>query len=218
MNHFFDENNQDRTLTSCRQFSPLNQRQNFGSSVDALESHPSSKTLRIFCKTCEAEVGLYQVLQSSVTLFKWQIFCDSQPLQRTPTSSQCLSAILSASMARSGSSKAIIIPPQAGLEESYTIHMWVLNPSVSYSSSLTNARGLAMKVLWKRIDPTKALKMLESFTSDVQEVSLPDSTIREIGGILLSQTRNLLPPPERIFQGWQVSLLQRWEEVDDKQQ
>lgn len=52
--------------------------------------------------------------------------------------------------------------------------------------------------------------MLESMTSDVQEVNLPlPAIVAAAEG--LKRSSGLLPPGERVFKGWNIGLLDKWE-------
>ncbi|KAH7329079.1 ubiquitin-conjugating enzyme E2-binding protein [Stachybotrys elegans] len=185
------------------------------SSALALDSAPSSKLLRVFCQGCRADVGLYRVAASSVSLYKWQIRCDTISSGALPTSTECLSGSLITSISRSGSAKSIVMPhvptAQAGQGSSeQVLHLWVLNSSLKYSSSSVPGKQAAIKVFYKDVDVESAYKLMESMNSDIQEINFPSAAIASVREQLHSSTL-LLPRQMRSFQGWNVGLLARWD-------
>ena len=67
-----------------------------------------------------------------------------------------------------------------------------------------------MKVLYQTISVDKAYEMIESLTSDVQDISLPSSVIKESRATLVA-SNGLLPERDQEFKDWRVGLLERWE-------
>ncbi|KAF4455032.1 hypothetical protein F53441_2593 [Fusarium austroafricanum] len=184
----------------------------------ALNEDESKKFLHIFCRKCATEVGLYNIAALSVTLFKWQITCQTNTQDPSPSSSECLAATLMATISRSGSSKSIITPHILGTVKPgpvvahQNLHLWVLNPNVVYAASSTAGRKTAMKILYKHIDSAEGDKLITSMNSDVQEIALPEAAIKAAEECLLSSGQ-LLPVHERTFREWNVGLLGRWEPV-----
>ncbi|KAI5466345.1 ubiquitin-conjugating enzyme E2-binding protein [Mariannaea sp. PMI_226] len=188
----------------------------FDMSSLALDNSVPQKFIYIFCKSCQREIGLFNILAASVTLFKWQISCQTLTPSRGPSSLECLVATLIATISRSGSSKSILTPHILGPssvaagQSRQDLHLWVLNPNVTYaSSSLTGCRT-AMKILHKDIDSEEGGKLIESLNSDVQEITLPMASIDAARDKLKSNSL-LLPTGERSFKEWRVSLLDRWD-------
>lgn len=64
-----------------------------------------------------------------------------------------------------------------------------------------------MKVFWKEVTDEEAAKLIDT----VEEVPLPTNAIQQISACL-HDSALLLPPSTRKFQGWDVGLLERWEE------
>ncbi|KAF5022241.1 hypothetical protein F66182_5714 [Fusarium sp. NRRL 66182] len=182
----------------------------------ALGDDEAKKFLHMYCQKCETEVGLYNVAASSVTLFKWQITCQTNTPDPSPTSPECLAATLMATISRSGSSKSIITPHVLGPVNpkpdvaGQNLHLWVLNPNVVYTASSAVGRKTAMKILYKHIDSAKGDELITSMTSDVQEITLPEAAIRAAEECLLSSSY-LLPAQERTLNEWNIALLGRWE-------
>lgn len=175
------------------------------------------KYMLVFCQSCRSEVGLYNVYASSVILFKWQVLCKTVEPSQAPTSLQCLAATLTATISRSGSAKSVIMPYNLaanggdGMDENsrLALHLWVLNPYLIYASSSLGGMQGVMKVLYRIIDCEQGDKMIESMTSDVQEISLPASVIQAARESLETSTL-VLPEHERQFRDWSVGLIDRW--------
>ncbi|KAH8737099.1 ubiquitin-conjugating enzyme E2-binding protein [Ilyonectria robusta] len=182
----------------------------------ALDDTAPRKFLHVFCKKCRTEVGLFNILALSVTLFKWQITCQTLAPSLSPSSSECLAATLMATISRSGSSKSIITPHMLGPSSSEPdvsrrdLYLWVLNPNVVYSSSSVSGSKTAMKILYRGIGVEEGNGLIDSLNSDVQEISLPQPAIEAATEKLLLSGL-LLPTRERTFKEWQVGLLGRWE-------
>ena len=188
-----------------------------------MDESQTSKYLHVYCKSCSTEVGLYNVLASSVSLFKWQVLCSTVSPCPAPSSLQCLAATLTATISRSGSSKSVILPhslssgarPQAG-DSRRALRLWVLNPNVTYASSLVEGKRNAMKILWQAIDAESGNKLADSITSDVQDISLPSPVI-ETAHDALESSNLYLPAKERSFKEWNVGLLERWDASNSSQ-
>ncbi|OHW92746.1 HECT-like ubiquitin conjugating enzyme-binding domain containing protein, partial [Colletotrichum incanum] len=181
------------------------------SAVLAGASDPPPRMLYVFCSGCKAHVGFFNVAISSVVLLKWQVSCQTTSPSARPSSSECLAATLIATLSRSGSSKSVVVPAfQPSQESSPALHLWILNSNIAYASSRREGKRSAIKLLYREITQEEADSMLESMTSDVQEVSLP---MAEIAGAAqgLKASSELLPPSERVFKEWNVGLLDKWE-------
>ncbi|KAL2756768.1 hypothetical protein ACRALDRAFT_1080889 [Sodiomyces alcalophilus JCM 7366] len=185
-------------------------------SSEALESAQDGTSLpraiRVCCSNCRSHLGLFDVSIASVVLLKWQVDCKASSPCRSPTSSDCLAATLLATLSRSGSSKSVIIPSslsspngENGAESStpLALNVWILSGNVVYSS--TSREGTprsALKLLYKRISQEEADKLLDSFTSGVQEVNLPAEAIK-MAADALEQTSLFLPPDYKVLKGWE---------------
>ncbi|KAL2127350.1 hypothetical protein VTI74DRAFT_10879 [Chaetomium olivicolor] len=181
---------------------------------------PSTPTqphnLNVFCTPCHAHLGFFNFRTSAVTLLKWQISCPSTS-GVVPSIPECLAATLISTMARSGSSKSLIMPIAETIlgssDEQSAIHIWVLNSSIVYASSSSSGDARptpAVKLLYRRITNEEADKMLEAVSCDSQEINLPAQALDEVL-LRLDESNVLLPPTERMFKGWKVGLLTRWE-------
>ncbi|KAJ9137851.1 HECT-like ubiquitin conjugating enzyme-binding domain containing protein [Pleurostoma richardsiae] len=208
----------------------------------AVSAAPPSvrKILNVFCSACESRLGYFDFRTAAVTLFKWQILLSaadlttsngspSSPHLRPPTISHFLAATIAAVLARSGSSKTLLmpildgpVPLTAGRNPRVMVpHVWLLNGNIRYTYASSEAAGKqlpepdgavpAVKVLWRMVSTDEAERMLESLTGEAQEVGLPQEAIDDVVRVL-EASNALLPRGERVFRGeWKVGLLERWE-------
>ncbi|KAM0329865.1 hypothetical protein ACHAQA_004030 [Verticillium albo-atrum] len=177
---------------------------------------PTPRMLHVACAKCTTHIGFFNTSIASVVLFKWQTTCQTASAAPPPTGADCLAATLLATQSRSGSSKSVVVPTiQAASngdaqQPQSALHVWVLNGNISYASSLRDGGPRsALKLLYRPIPLAQADKMLESFSSDVQEVNLPVEVIAAAAQGL-EESGLLLPAGERVFNGWQVGLLDKW--------
>ncbi|KAI1496569.1 ubiquitin-conjugating enzyme E2-binding protein [Biscogniauxia marginata] len=183
--------------------------------------------LAIFCSSCKNQLGIWNDQISSVSLFKWQVNVDRQHDQGSagpPSLSHCTSAMLLATMARSGCSKSIIMsiksqnePPSNGStpEELSLIrpllNIWVFNANITFSSTEEPRSPInAVKVLYRMVSQDEADKMLDSMTSDVQDIYLPAEAIKTVIN-LLDRSNTCVPLGDRKFRDWTVGLLEKWD-------
>ncbi|KDN62406.1 hypothetical protein CSUB01_02436 [Colletotrichum sublineola] len=179
---------------------------------------PPPRMLHVFCAGCGAHVGFFNVAIASVVLLKWQVSCQTaspSAAAAAPSSSECLAAALTATLSRSGSSKSVVVPTfpsSPSSASSPALHLWILNSHIVYASSLRRggAARSAIKLLYREMTQEEADTMLESMTSDVQEVNLPRAAIAAAAEELRAST-GLLPPGERALKEWNVGLLDKWE-------
>jgi hypothetical protein len=169
------------------------------------------RNLNVFCSSCRAQLGFFNVRTAAVTLLKWQILCKAAS-GAAPSISECLGATLISTISRSGSSKSLILPvPETAQEmDIKALHVWVLNSGIVYSASDAPQPTPAIKLLYRLIDLKEADKMLEAVTCDAQEISLPAQALGEVIRHL-DKSNALLPLSERMFKEWKVGLLTRWE-------
>ncbi|EFQ29394.1 hypothetical protein CGRA01v4_05155 [Colletotrichum graminicola] len=180
---------------------------------------PPPRMLHAFCAGCGAQVGFFNVAIASVVLLKWQVSCQTASPSAAPTSSECLAAALTATLSRSGSSKSVVVPTfPSSSPSSPALHLWILNSHIVYASSSRRAGASrsAIKLLYREIPQEEADAMLESMTSDVQEVNLPPPAIAAAAEGLRASS-GLLPPGERALKEWNVGLLDKWEAGDGRE-
>ncbi|KAJ6790379.1 hypothetical protein PWT90_04217 [Aphanocladium album] len=192
-------------------FSSPSLSENFDSSEKAIDATNEEKFLSISCSKCQADVGTFSVLASTVAFFKWQIDCEVSSTQQPPSSSDCLVATLLSTIARSGSSKSVVMPRHMSSkdEEARHLQLWVLNNNVIYTSNDNRTATPAIKVLFKDIEEKEAVDLVESLSNDIQDINFPAAAIQAAREILTA-SKYMLPSSERSFQEWQVGLLERW--------
>ncbi|OAA45911.1 Ubiquitin-conjugating enzyme E2C-binding protein [Beauveria brongniartii RCEF 3172] len=192
-------------------FSSSNSPGQFNGSQDAIQATKEEKFLTISCSNCTADVGIFSVLASTVAFYKWQISCEISSVQKSPSSSDCLVATLLSTIARSGSSKSVVMPRNMALVDKTMRHLqlWVINNNVIFTSNQKSTPTSAVKVLFKEIGEKEALELVESLSNDVQDVNFPAQAIK-VARETLTFSKYMLPSSERSFQEWQVGLLERW--------
>ncbi|KAI0404980.1 ubiquitin-conjugating enzyme E2C-binding protein [Xylaria palmicola] len=173
--------------------------------------------------TSLAPLGVRNDHASSVSVFKWQVLVKERSRNipaLLPTLAQCVSAMLLATMARSGCSKSILLPmkPQATLSQDRPesesviqtrglLNLWVFNANITFSSTeAPESPAPAIKLFYRIISEAEADRLLESITSDVQEISLHSDAIQNITEIL-NKSNSFIPDGDRQFKEWTVGLL-----------
>jgi ubiquitin-protein ligase E3 D len=170
------------------------------------------------CSKCHSELGLLLDETSSATLYKWRLAVDGSAPRGQPSLAHCVSEMLIATLARSGCSKSIVMPLALAsvrggneAESSNTLlHIWLFNKDITFSSTeSTTSPVSAIKVLYRLVSQADADEMIESMTSNVQDVNLPESAIQALTELLrISST--FLPEADRVYSDWHVGLLDRW--------
>ncbi|KAF9879116.1 snf2 family helicase [Colletotrichum karsti] len=191
------------------------------SAVLAGEADPPPRMLYVFGRGCKNHIGFFNVAISSVMLFKWQVSCRTASSGVPPSSSDCLAATLIATMSRSGSSKSVVVPTFSSSQstgdgdesKSPSLYLWIMNGNITYASSQREGKWPAIKLLYKEITQQEADSMLETLTSDVQEVNLPTAEIARATEVL-RDSNGLLPQSERVFKEFSVGLLRKWQAGD----
>lgn len=183
------------------------------------------ENLPIFCKSCKIQLGVLSD-QTSVSLFKWQVSVKQRidtVTKGLPNLSHCFSAMLIATMARSGCSKSIILPmkhrdqpdqniPYEVSKPGSLLYIWVFNKNIAFSSTEEpRSPLLAVKVFYRMVSQEEADKLLDSMTSDVQDITLPIDAINKILQTL-NRSNSFLPKKDRQLMDWNVGLLEKWDD------
>ncbi|KUJ08548.1 uncharacterized protein LY89DRAFT_676949 [Mollisia scopiformis] len=166
----------------------------------------------ISCKSCKVSIGDVDIQANGVRLHKWRLSSTSTSISsslNSPAISVFISAKLVSILQAQCSSKALLIPESPSSTGS--LHLWILQQSLFYSSSIsgTGSRTFAMKVLWKLITDVESLALIDS--GKAEDVKLPADAVAEIETCLRDSAR-FLPPSARMFQGWNVGLLERYQD------
>ncbi|RDA84794.1 hypothetical protein CP532_6535 [Ophiocordyceps camponoti-leonardi (nom. inval.)] len=182
----------------------------FKSSSLASDQVPLRRQGHVFCGDCRTQVGIFAPSSTSISLFKWQITCETLLPGRIPDLVECLAATLLAAISRSACAKSVVAPYVSdGEKGSKALHLWVLNANMVYTSSARQGRRVAMKMLYREISSDEGNGLVDSITSNVQEISLPKSAIEAVRTALEASTA-LMPERERSFKDWSAGLLDRW--------
>ena len=185
---------------------------------DPAQSGPTHHP-NIFCGSCKAQVGFFNIHSRSVSIYKWRARCDaiSTPSTAAPELSHCLSAALIAAASRTGSSKLLLTElgktlasnGSVGHNEADILHLWILNNNIIYTSTAQKSPTVAIKLLYKSVDAQQAERLLQPITSDVQELGLPRDEIQTTAELLVRSSA-MLPLKERSFKNWNVGLLAKY--------
>ncbi|KAI0490078.1 ubiquitin-conjugating enzyme E2-binding protein [Xylaria cf. heliscus] len=182
-------------------------------------------TTTLHCASCKTNLGVRNDQDtSSISLFKWQVLIQQKnqtvPESHPPDLTQCVSAMLLATMARSGCSKSILLPikgrspngipkSEDGNQMQDLLNIWVFNANITYSSTEAPISPTsAIKVFYRTVSQEAADKMLDSITLDVQDISLPSEAIAAISE-LLNKSNSFVPESNRKFKEWTVGLLSK---------
>lgn len=179
------------------------------SSAAAIDQAQPKENGHVFCGECRTQLGLFSPSSPSVTLFKWQITCETVSTGRAPSISECLAASLLAAISRSACAKSVVLPYEDRGSAVKALHLWVLNANLVYTSSARQGKRAALKILYRDISIEEAHGLADSMTSDVQEMSLPSKAIKAVRRALEASSA-LMPERERCFRGWSAGLLDRW--------
>lgn len=185
------------------------------------------------CYDCSQPIGYVDQLSEGIKLWKWGIKLSpgtSKPLSyQQPSISSIIATQISSVLQAQCCSRLLLLPvgwkPSAAstdstqtptAESSPLVSLWVLTPTLRYSATASNkvqhdSGILAMKIFWKAVTEEQAVKLLDT----VEEVPLPSEAIKEVSSCL-GDSASMLPPSARKFQGWNVGLLERWEEGKDE--
>jgi hypothetical protein len=140
----------------------------------------------------------------------------------TLTNHARISSIISAQILAIMSSQCVsrlVLSPKIANPTATNLSIWVLSPSLRYTSSLhdsdppasltlPNTGILAMKILWESVSSARVQGLTVS--ESVEELLLPEEAICELKGIL-DESARYLPSGARKLQTWNVGLLGRYE-------
>ncbi|KAJ8132944.1 hypothetical protein O1611_g680 [Lasiodiplodia mahajangana] len=195
-----------------------------GPTATDIVGNEGKATTTLHCTSCKTQLGVRNDQAQSISIFKWQVLIKQQNgniPELSPSLAQCVSAMLLATMARSGCSKSILLPmkglspdgskPENAVDVQGLLNIWVFNANITFSSTEAPISPLtAVKVFYRTISKEEADKMLDSITSDVQDISLPIEAITTIAG-LLKESNAFVPESDRKFKEWTVGLLEKWD-------
>ncbi|TVY41732.1 Uncharacterized protein LOCC1_G004339 [Lachnellula occidentalis] len=187
----------------------------------------------IHCKCCSNNMGYIDEQSEGVKIWKWSIkLSQANPhpssglrLPQMPSISSIISTRISSVLQAQCCSRLLLHSlewkPSPAASDAMNkmsptlLSLWILTPTLRYSATNSPAvdepnlslSKLAMKVFWKEVTEDEAAKLMDT----VEEVPLPSEAIQQISACL-HDSALLLPPSTRKFQGWDVGLLERWEE------
>ena len=179
------------------------------------------------CFSCGVAVGVKDKKEiNSVQLFKWSVALQrSRELDwETCSAQEVVSAMLLALiedqavykfLAFTGDledsktalmvSKSLAFTPNTHVL-AYIAQLWVFTPDLMYSTPAKPAQR-AMKVFYNTVtDPSK---LLENESNNIEELQLPNHTLKTLQADLQTSTK-FLPQPARVLHEWTIGLLDRW--------
>ncbi|KAM3077354.1 hypothetical protein ACMFMG_006704 [Clarireedia jacksonii] len=184
-----------------------------------------SKDDAAICKSCKATLGFPDPQKQGVRLLKWTLQYQESPTPPsiTPTSASHppMSLIISAQILAIMSSQCVsrlVLSPKIPNPTATSLSIWVLSPSLRYTSSLHDSDPsalvsprsktgiLAMKILWEPVNSARAQELTNN--ESVEELLLPEEAIYELKGIL-DESAKYLPSSARKLQAWNLGLLER---------
>ncbi|KAI1819074.1 ubiquitin-conjugating enzyme E2C-binding protein [Xylaria intraflava] len=186
----------------------------------------TNEVTALCCTTCRTQLGVRNDQASSISLFKWQVLVKEQDwaiAKPSPSLVQCVSAMLLATVARSGCSKSILVPmetqgrlaPKSSKSKDADqsqdlLNVWVFNANITFSSTEAPRSPVsAVKVFYRMVSQEAAEQLLESVVSDHEDILLPAEAIRTIIE-LLNKSNSFVPESDRRFKEWTVGLLDKW--------
>ena len=204
---------------------------NYRQTTPALEQKVAVRP--IHCKGCSGNMGYFDEQSDGVKIWKWSIkLSQANPhrssgsrLPQMPSISSIVSARILSVLQAQCCSRLLLHPlewkPSPAASDAMNkmspslLSLWILTPTLRYSATNSSAVDepnlspgkLAMKVFWKEVTEEEAAKLMDT----VEEVPLPSEAIQQISACLHGSAV-LLPPSTRKFQGWDVGLLEIWEE------
>jgi hypothetical protein len=176
------------------------------SQAPKLDPHKTTPTLH--CRSCSSVLGERSPTLSAIKLFKPRLAIQTSP--STPPTTHDPTIFINASLLLSIDSLAtrkFIL--HSNLPSTLGLHLWVFNPDIHYSSSITGPTPHRASKIFYRSTPTP-LTLLESHPTNLEEMILPSSILDEFTASLTAST-NILPESARKFQEWSVGLLGRYE-------
>ncbi|KAK8050645.1 HECT-type E3 ubiquitin transferase [Apiospora phragmitis] len=204
--------------------------------LENTESRPSNGSTRLAnqgnpmsCSNCHCEIGVSHQDQMSITLFKWAISIQSPTSSSSsstissaapqPSLSQCVSAMLLATLSSSACSKTVIIPSittnsaaEEQQQQQQLLHIWLFNQDITFTSTKQRPEQRpvsAVKVFYRFVGQAEADKLVESMTSDVQDITLPAAAAAQLRKEL-ELSNGYLPSRVRNFNQWRIGLLEKW--------
>ncbi|KAK8126650.1 uncharacterized protein PG998_002409 [Apiospora kogelbergensis] len=97
-------------------------------------------------------------------------------------------------------------------EEQQLLHIWLFNQDITFTSTNQQPEQrpvCAVKVFYRFVNQAEADKLVESMTSDVQDITLPAAAATQLREEL-EKSNGYLPKPMRNFAQWRIGLLEKW--------
>jgi hypothetical protein len=169
----------------------------------------SDAATHVNCSSCDATIGTLDATTDSYKLYKLALSNSSQDDHRqTFDATKWLSCHLLNSMDNQGLRK-FVVTPSPGSQPSLLI--WLFAPDLNIASSAA-AHDIPLrvtKILWKLAPAQRHDVLLDKQSMTEGEIEVPDFEFDALKHSL-DQSAALLPESARLFQDWNVAVLERF--------
>ncbi|KAI1622402.1 ubiquitin-conjugating enzyme E2-binding protein [Exophiala viscosa] len=178
--------------------------------VQKTSNDSKKNTTIVKCDSCSATVGSTIQGETSVRMYKSRLKVSvtnkEDSWEEYPTAVFLCAQLLS--LIESSVSRKVVVHDEVG---SQGLLIWVFNPDIYYSSSKRGPTAhRAMKVFYKTLDEEPGKFLETSGAAAYEELVVPAEDYEEFTTTLREST-DVLPQAARLFQDWNVGLLDRWE-------
>jgi len=168
-----------------------------------------SQSRNLVCGSCNGEVGIIDDRAEGWRVWKWSVAISSSKKLETYSVQKWISAHFLALIENQGVRKFNV---RAEGGDGSSLMLWIFTPDLSFSSSVVREGRKdptrAMKVFWQPAASFEDSSEKQSFS--VEEMAFPARVYQALR-VALRESAELLPTSARKFQGWNVSLLERFE-------
>jgi hypothetical protein len=186
--------------------------------MSQLAANHSQNSNLLTCRSCNHPLGVPDLSASGWRLWKWSIRISSTPhkllIPDSYSTQKWTSARLIHLIENQGVRKFHIHPDTDDKDKPVpSLLVWVFTPDLLFSSSIRER---------DRKNPTRAMKVFfqektwrpprpgEVESATIEDVAFPETLFAELKGAL-EESQMLLPGNARMFQGWRVGLLERFD-------
>ncbi|KAG9228361.1 ubiquitin-conjugating enzyme E2-binding protein [Amylocarpus encephaloides] len=194
--------------------------------VEVRNGFHSQSLFLIFCRGCQQYIGQVDGQAEGFRLYKWRLSSTnsmnpiSVPTSLSPPPLSYFVAAQFMQVLHSQCTSRVLLSPiewkRSRSSAELFVSIWIFSPGLRHSSSKLAIEGrplptgrLAMKIFWNPITEEDAVRLQDR--QDTEELSLPLETLRELE-TSLRDSAAILPLSARKFQGWNVGLLERYED------
>ncbi|KAK4940504.1 hypothetical protein LTR10_019378 [Elasticomyces elasticus] len=179
--------------------------------VQETSNESKKNTTIVKCGSCSATIGSAIQGETSIRLYKSRVKVKvaankEDDWEEYPTAVFLCAQLLT--LIESSVSRKVVVHDEAGNQG---LLVWVFNPDIYYSSSKRGPTAhRAMKVFYKMLDEEPGKFLETSGAAAYEELVVPAEDYEEFT-TTLRESADVLPQAARVFQEWNVGLLDRWE-------